>query len=221
MAIPAFSVDFFDTGAASQLFTVGARVGVSTSNVSLNKNVFDVWNKNSWGTGFTAGAVADINFKNYLSIQPGVFFESRSGDYAYLCNFIPSGGGNAQNTFTQVGHLRSYNLTIPVLAAVHFNVSEKVRWNVELGPYFQIFLKHKNDNNCIFPRAFDASGSSLFEPMNQSKADFGFKMGTSLDIYTHYTIGVHYLAGCLNAWKPGQYLGGCNKEWTFTIGYNF
>lgn len=231
MAVPAKAVEFFDTSAPESLCNFGLRVGFNTSNTSLNKHAFNYWNQNAWGLGFNTGAVVDINFRDYISLQPGFFFETRAGKYAYIQNWAPEGA--PETLQTQVGSVNSCNFTIPIMCSVHFNMGENVRWNLELGPYVQILLKNTASKDFKFPvyttivpdptEAVPNPGEmtqTTMVPVSASKVDFGVKFGTSFTYMKHYSLGVHYLAGCLNAWKPGT-AGGRNKEWTFTVGYDF
>lgn len=216
--LPGKAADFFSTEDASDLFNLGARIGVNTSNRTISNSVASIWNHNAWGTGFDAGAVCDINFKNFISVQPGFFYESRSGAFTYQNTaYTPTGDPYVK---TQIGKGREYLFTIPVVASFHFNILDELRWNVDCGPYLQIKLKSTFDHKFQYPEATVSGGIEYFDDVRTAKCDFGFKFGTGLDIYQHYYIGVHYLAGFLNAWNPGK-LGGHNKEWLFTIGYNF
>lgn len=224
-----YAYDFFSTEKPETFFNIGARIGVNTSNRTVNAVVGNNWNHNSWGTGFDAGVVADINIRNFISIQPGFFFESRSGAFAYRDVYEFN---TPEEDFiwaqTQLGKGREYFFTIPIMAIGHFNILEDLRWNVEFGPYFQLKLSSSFDGKFGY-RDNDYSLSVVDYPWDvisynyktkTSKFDFGFKFGTSLDICEHYYVGVHYLAGVLRAWDPAM-LGGRNKEWMFTIGYNF
>lgn len=216
--VPASAEDFFSTSDPDQLFNIGVRVGLNTSNRTVAGSTAALWNHNSWGTGFDAGVVADINFKNFISVQPGFFYESRSGAYAYE-TLDWNGVDEVAGAIFQLGKGREYLFTIPIVGSVHFNVMDELRWNVDFGPYFQFKLKSTFDNAFDYPMV-DNHGSYYFENVRTAKFDLGLKFGTSLDIYEHYYIGVHYLAGLCHAWNPGN-LGGHNKAWTFTIGYNF
>ena len=213
--------DFFSTDTPEKLFTFGARIGLNTSNRTVNSSMVSIWNVNSWGTGFDAGAVADLNIRDFITIQPGFFYESRSGSYAYQSYaYNLSDADNYDVVKTQVGKGREYFFTIPVMGIVHFNVLEDLRWNVEFGPYFQIKLKSTFDGKFSYPQVAHDGDIYYSKDTKTTKCDVGLKMGTSLDICEHYYVGVHYLAGMLRAWNPAQ-LGGRNKAWLFTIGYNF
>ena len=217
--LSASAQDFFSTDDPETLFNLGVRVGINTSNRTLSNSIIgNIWNINSWGTGFDAGVVADINFKNYISVQPGFFYETRSGSFVYQGTRFDELGQSYKNT--QVGKGREYLFTIPIVASVHFNVLDELRWNVDFGPYFQFKLRSTFDHGFDYPEATWDGALTYTDDVRTSRCDVGLKMGTSLDIYRHYYVGVHYLAGLCHPWNPGK-LGGHNKEWMFTIGYNF
>lgn len=215
--------DFFSTEECEELFTFGARIGVNTSNRTVKSSAYpECYHHESWGTGFDIGAVVDLNIRNYISIQPGFFFESRNGNYTFMgSEFL-----NTENPseIAQAGKRSSYNFTIPVLASLHFNLTDDVRWNVDAGPYIAFVLDSKLKNKYF---VVDGPSETPLFDRKAANVDFGFKMGTGLDILEHYYIGVHYMAGCVDAWKDRkigtfkQSAGGVTKAWVFSIGYNF
>lgn len=213
------AADFFNTGAPDNLFNIGLRAGVNTTNVTINKDVFDTWSSNAWGVGGNVGVVADINFRDYISVQPGFFFETRSSKYTYISRTSISTEGTEY--LSQFGNIHAYNFTIPILGCVHFNLSDDIRWNVEFGPYFQIVLKNKVSGQINYPlySASDALPQN-YARTTPTKFDFGFKIGSSLKVLDHYLVGFHYEAGCLKPWDNGS-LGGRRKGWVFSLGYDF
>lgn len=216
--LPASSAEFFSTKDTETIFDLGVRAGFNTANRTISESVASIWNQNSWGLGFDIGAVCDVNFKDFISIQPGFFFETRSGSFAYQSTAYDITGSYVK---TQVGKGTEYLFNIPIVASIHFNITDNLRWNVDFGPYVQIKLKSTFDKKFSYPEASTATGGlTYFDNVKTSKCDVGLKMGTGLDIYRHYYLGVHYLAGLLNPWNPSR-LGGHNKAWMFTIGYNF
>lgn len=219
-SVPA-KAEFFDTSMPEDLMTLGVRLGVNTSNRNLNKDVFDVWNCNSWGTGIDVGVLAELNFRDWFSIQPGIFFESRSGKYNYINVYGYSADDQSRILMTQFGRDRSYSFLIPIMAAAHFNVSDDIRWNLEFGPYLQIVLKNTVNGEFEVPVYNTPDGLPAgYAGVNSTKCDFGFKMGSSLRILDHYVVGVHYEAGVLKPWQDGS-LGGRRKAWVFSVGYDF
>lgn len=207
-----------DAGTPSKLCSFGVRLGVNTSNRTVNGDVFDKWSNNAWGTGIDVGVVANLNLRNFISLQPGFFFESRSGNYAYASTVTDLTNASGEDILSQYGHFRSYNFTIPVMVSLHFSLAPMVRWNVEVGPYLQWIMKNSMGDGFSYPASpyDELTGYLQAKP---SKFDFGFKFGTSLTLFRHFEAGVHYMAGSLDAWKND--LGGRNKAWVFTIGYDF
>ena len=138
--LPVSAQKFLDTSAPDRLLTMGARIGVNSSNATVKDDVYDLWNKNSWGTGFDLGVVADINIRNFVAIQPGIFFQSRSGDFTYASRFwVPGENENGEvvneaHDIVQYGHNRNYNIYVPIVASLRFNVGNKVKWSVDFGP---------------------------------------------------------------------------------------
>lgn len=214
--MPALANDLISAEPAERLISFGARIGLNTSNVTMSDKVFKGYNINSWGTGFDAGFVADINFREFFSVQPGFFYQSRTGRYFY-------GGENildpTSDELIQAGHMRSYRFNIPILASFHLNVTESLRWNIDFGPYFGFNL-YSNEGDNIMYSYYEPGGSTVTEPMRLSGSEFGLKMGTGIRILGHYVVGVHYMAGISRPWKLG-YAGGRSKCWTFTVGYDF
>lgn len=205
----------FDKSDPNQFFTIGARIGFNTSSNSFPNTPTTLYNNNSWGTGFDAGLVASLNIKNYLSIQPGFFFESRSGNYSYLYWYNDYYGKYQEHW--DMGHYRSFNFTVPIMAIVKFDVLDKLTPMLEVGPYFQYSFKNTGiDNEIPFQLPQTTAFSSYKAEKN--KIDIGVKMGVGMEFLKHYYIGVHYLAGACKVWK--QPSGGKNKEWMFTIGYD-
>ncbi|MDE7412683.1 MAG: PorT family protein [Muribaculaceae bacterium] len=230
IALAAFTLagraaEFFSTEDTPYLFNIGVRAGVNTSNRTLSNDSWGGYNFQSWGTGFNAGVVADINIKDYLAIQPGVFFESRSGHSSFVQYYFNETGDTRY--VTQIAHRNSYYLNIPVLASMRFNISDYLRWHVDFGPYMGFKLKSKMKNLELISTATDIDNKVPFTA-NASGFDFGLKMGMGLEISRHIYFGIHYEAGMINAYGRQdlgagfyQSYGGRTKAWTFTAGWNF
>ena len=217
--------EFFSTEHPDRLFTIGVRAGFNTSNRTITSSSLPgLYHHESWGTGFDFGATVGINIRDYLAIQPGVFFEARYGRNVIMGDLTSESG--APYEYAVAAKRDSYNLTIPVMAQFSFNLSDAIRWQVEAGPYLQILFSSK-----VKPReefSADPSQAPDILPSRASGADFGLKFGTGLLFDRHWYLGIHYLAGLTNAWKErqmgagiSQSYGGHAKAWTFTVGYDF
>ncbi len=204
------ATDFFSTENADELFRIGARAGMNMANVSAGGDNFS-WNHDSWGTGFDAGVIVDINFRDWLTIQPGLFYQSRSNNYTHIVGY-----GTDRNV--TVGHTLHYALVIPVVASVRFNPANNIRWSIDMGPYISLGLGHQDKGQVIVPQPETSFNKDYFDDRHNSQ--WGIKMGTGLNILDHYYIGIHYMAGIGNVYKkPG--VSGHAKAWTFTLGYDF
>lgn len=211
------SQEFFDTSDAEKFFTFSARLGFNTSNKTFPSRTFNKWNHNSWGTGLNVGVLANLNFKEYITIQPGLFVESRSGDYSYLTEYINYVG--QVDTHYEMGHIRGYYLTVPVMGIFKFNLSEHIKYSLEFGPYFQLGLRQTGVKNVNVIYRLPGSNTYSQYIATHNNIDAGIKLGSGLQFYNHYYIGFHYLIGLCDAWKDPE--GGRNKSWVFTLGYDF
>ena len=207
------AVELLDTDSPAKFFNLGFRIGVNTSNRTFPTQPYMTYNKNSWGTGFNVGVVGNLNLKEYLSIQPGIFFDSRSGDYSYNYT-LPDGLDRAD-----MGHYRTYDFTVSVMAVVKIQPLKFMKVSAEFGPYLQFYMKKTGSEIPVYYQVL-SEGAPLFASYGAEykKFDFGFKMGAGVQVLDHYYFGIHYLAGALHAWThPG---GGHNKSWMFTLGYD-
>lgn len=201
---------FFDTSAPDETFGLGARIGFNMSNVSAGGNRI-ASNNNSWGTGFDAGVVANINIRDFLTIQPGFFYQSRSSKYTLM-----RGYGADQDV--EVGKNLHYAFNIPVMAVFHFNISDDVRWNAECGPYISLGLGKSDKGIHLLPLPEETYNRGYFD--KHKRTLWGMKFGTGITIKDHYYVGIHYMAGIGNVWKE-EGINGHAKAWTFTVGYDF
>ncbi len=213
-ALPGKAQEFFDTSAPDRLITIGARVGINTSN-QTSPSDGTILNLDSWGTGFDAGAVVDLNFRDFFALQPGVFFESRSHNYSYITLVDLASGNPGLYSF---GHTRSTWIRIPLLASVRFNPSYALRWAVEAGPVFGFGMGGSDKSNLdSYSTGLISYRNGYFD--NRKKWSFGWKFGTTLRYAGHYLVGVHYEAGTSDVYKDLK--GGHHKAWVFTLGYDF
>ena len=217
-ASPVFAQEFFSTETPQQLFNIGFRLGVNTSNRTFPKGAFNRWNTNGWGTGVEAGCVVDINIRDFISIQPGFFAGTRSDTYAYAHSYYDVYG--EKDDFSQMGRNRAFSFTIPIMASFRFNLSPSVRLIAEAGPYVEYFLSNTAKEKIIVLNR-QTSIDDLVEgtTAHPSKGDYGFKIGAGISFRRHYSFHIHYLAGCRHAWST-PLTGGHNKQWLFTVGYD-
>lgn len=225
----ATAADFVDKNTPNRFLGVGVRLGLTSANVSADIPGFGGNSSFSWKRGFTAGATVDLNFRNYFSIQPGFFFENRSYDYSLIEH-------NAGDRLlkTELGHTRSYSFTVPVMASFRFNLTGKLQWTVDAGPFFQFGIgegKDKVEQIAVSApentpgsyihtggkRDYYGDGNWQHRPF-----DWGLKIGTGIKLFRHYSFNIHYQHGFRNVsatHKTGWEMR--NRCWTFAVGYDF
>lgn len=210
------ATDLLDTATAKKLFTLGVRVGFNTSNNTFPNTALAIYNYSGWGLGFTGGVVANINIKEYFSIQPGLFLDIKSNRYTMLY-WYKDYATNYQEYWC-MGSSRNFNFTVPVMAIMKFGVTDNLKFTGEIGPYIQLKMKQTGYDIDV---PYQLPQTTLFDSYLSSRnnMDFGFKLGAGILAYNHFYLGIHYLAGFCNSWKLPA--GGHNKEWTFTLGYDF
>lgn len=200
--------DWVDTSEADNLLSYGVRLGFNTSNASRNGEQFKS-KFESWGTGFDAGVVVNLNFNNSVSIQPGFFFQSRSHDYSFVYKHPEEG-------VVEYGHTLCRSFQVPVMGIFTMHPSDNLKWNIEFGHYFNFGLSGSDKGTQQVGFEEQKYSDGYYD--DRKKFDFGFKMGTGVQMYQHYYLGVHYECGACSVWK---HAGGHNKAWTFTLGYDF
>ncbi len=215
LSLNAAAADFFSAEPADHFFNLGVRVGFNTSNSSVSSKQLQSAHS-SWGTGFDAGVVADINFNDWLTLQPGFFYQSRSGNYYTLRTF------NDAPMATE-GHTLYYMFNVPLLVSARFNLSDDLRWSVDAGPYVSFGLGHNDTRQAVAGKEVVKYHLGYFDTRNRFQ--WGLKFGTGLQFKSHYYVGIHYMAGCRNVYDSAthreQGLSGRHKSWVFTLGYDF
>lgn len=205
-AFPLTAADFLSTDKPDNTFVPGVRIGINTANATIDPDYFSN-SLSAWGTGFDLGVVMDIYFRDWISVQPGIFYESRSNKYVYEQL-------NQDIDYLYNGHTLDYSIKVPIVASAHFNITDRLRWNVDFGPYVSVGIG-KHDEGTLRSGDIILPYSNGFYK-NRNRWTVGMKMGTGITFMNHYYFGVHYLAGISDVYKD---YGGRSKAWTFTIGY--
>lgn len=227
-----------DTAQSEQPIGVGLRAGVNVSNVSTNEkslmpSIFD--RSSHWRAGFTGGAVIDLRIRNFLALQPGFLFETRSASY------MRTSISPADLMTATMGQWNYTTIQFPVLLSFRMQYGSDYEVQLDFGPYFSHGLGGSEKYTVT---EFDGDGepdSATYKgPFYgadrggmANRFDWGFKMGAGLQVARHFYLGVHYLAGCRNILTPDassdpnaddmMRAGACGRSraWEFTLGYNF
>lgn len=207
--IPAGAQELIDFSAPDRLISYGVRVGFNVSNQTSPDKAL---NLDSWGTGFMAGAVVDLNFRDFFALQPGFFFECRSHDYSYIT------GVSGASEQSEYGHTRGYWFTVPLLAQFRINPAYRLRVSFDAGPMFAFGIGGSDKGTFQYEELRLSYDNGYFN--SRRKFNFGFKFGVGARYADHYYLGVHYEAGTGDVYK-NDIPGGNHKAWTFTLGYDF
>lgn len=219
----------------------GLRVGGNVSNTSTNQAslmpAIEMFSPD-WRGGFTAGFVADLNIREYISVQPGIFYTSASHGSKSV-----SIGTDAEQplpfaSITSTTSVAHY-IQIPILASLKLEAGPHIKLIAEAGPYFawgfgghEKYTVNRYDGNIGNP-AFRPHKRDYFGHGNVAHSfDWGFKMGVGAS-FGKFLVSAHYLAGCRDVLRPEACVDlnanpmlragvkGYNKMWQFTAGYNF
>lgn len=225
--MPARAERFFDNGTPDRLLTFGVQVGATSSGMKADVPAYGDNATFSWKGGFTVGATVDLNVRNFFTIQPGFFYESHNYKYS-LIEHNPL----EQSLRTDLGNACAKTFSIPVLLSFRFNLTRNLRWNVDVGPYFQFGLGGNDEVTQIYVKSGSAEQEGAYVS-NTAKRDYygdgdwqhrsfdwGAKVGTGLCLFDHYTFNIHYQRGFRNV--------SANKAWSMhsksclvTFGYLF
>lgn len=215
---PAAAQFSIDTSAPQRLVTVGVRVGGNVSNTSSNEtdlsSAIRMYTP-SWKGGMTLGVVADINLREYISIQPGLFYTYASHGFDRLTvgyeTAHPEDPTLIEYASATSSTSRLSYFQLPIMVSFKMNMGPKVKVLAEAGPYFQWgmggterFSREVFKGNPVVP------GEDASAPKHERKYfgnghvagvyDWGFKMGVGV-MFSHISLNVHYLAGCRNVLK--------------------
>lgn len=228
-----------DGSAPEQFFSFGVRAGMMTSNVSDNSRLLlpEIMQYNVfWRSGITVGAVADLAINNFVSIKPGVNFQSRCYDVTQMYS-----SKKTLSMHSSYMHAKFYYINVPILLSLKANLGESARLSLEAGPYFAYGLggtrkttsfdaaeTESPTTDASFGASYskcDYFGADSGAAIPVKRSDWGITMGAELTVLKHYCIGAHYEAGlkntAINDDAAPRKNSLKNQAWRFTLGYNF
>ena len=225
-AVPASQAIELDHYGSSDIIGIGVRAGVNSSNLSISYgNAMDntpMLSAHNWRTGVSGGIIIDVNIRSFFAIQTGVYADYRHCEYDAMTeiqdNYITHNSGRISTQYIQV----------PLLMSLRMRCNAVTQMQFDLGPYFawqcggndKYTSETYNGSERVAPPA--TYKREVFGDEGYLRGhDVGIKMGVGVLLDKHYYIGAHYLAGCRNMLKNKTYGDGINKEWQFTVGYNF
>lgn len=208
------------TASAQEQLPFGVRVGMNLNSFSVSGDDGD-YDQLESRVGFHVGVVMDWNVVGNFYVQPGLYFTTRGAKY--------------EDLYEDESYSEKWNmnyLQIPILASYRFLVSDKVKIDINVGPYFAVGLNGKikyNDTygyetdkyevNAFKKSSADEDGSDL------KRFDAGLRFGGGLQFKKFY-VGLNYDFGFLDILGHGDYgwadeMKMKNNSFQISLGYNF
>lgn len=159
--------------------------------------------------GYHLGGTAQYEFSQqsswYLS---GSLLWTQKGNKMTIRETTPDNKIIYRKASTDITYLQ-----IPIFAGKNFDLGERTKLFVELGPYASLALFGKN-------KFAGQSTSKIFEQHGYKRLDAGLAIGAGIQIADHYRIRLGYEHGLTNLRKGGE-PSYYNRNITLSVGYTF
>lgn len=197
-------------GAQESKVTWGARLSMDISFPSGDSNPYKV------GSGFSAGAVADVSLPGRFFFEPGLMFYYTAMSSKNLM---------ALDGFYYQGAAKAAGFRVPLMVGYNFDVAEEWRMSVSTGPYINLnlYAQQKVDPNLGAPIPVPDKKISLFDH-GWKRVDAGWNINLGTTFANCYYVGV---SGGVNFTPLASY-GNTDKKIrihrstiAITLGYNF
>lgn len=180
---------------AQEKIAFGVRAGLNVNSLSVSGGS-DLKSR----IGYHVGAVMDWNVAKNLYVQPGLYFTTR--------------GAKASDMKINMNYLQ-----IPISVAYRFPVTEKVKIDVNAGPYVALGLggkaKFSDDNlgGSADMKMFGSEGLC-------KRFDAGLRFGAGVHFQRFY-LGLNYDLGLANIARESGSDKIKNGAFQISLGYNF
>lgn len=197
--------------AQEQKVTWGARLSMDVSFPTADKNPYKV------GSGFSAGAVANIILPKRFFFEPGLMFYYTAMSSRSLITF--------DDNYFYEGSAKIYGFRIPLAVGYNFDVADRWRMSVSTGPYLNVNISAQQnlDPNLSAPVPVPDKKISLFDH-GWRHVDAGWHISLSTTFAESYYVGI---TGGVNFTPLASY-GNHDKKIRIyrntvavTLGYNF
>ena len=186
--------------------------GPITFEVQVGFNFSKFTKVDRWGDvklGLNVGVMAEKPIFKSLSAKTGLFYTMKGTKGKNDGGF----GGTLETTFTP-----SY-LEIPILASYHYQITDNLRGQFDLGPYFAYGLHGKNKK--------EYSGSNVAQDSNTEEDvfkyikhfDWGVRLGPQIVYKNMYSISIAYETSLTDISDMGGEVG--NSNWSINFGWRF
>ncbi|MBL1008594.1 MAG: PorT family protein [Escherichia coli] len=195
------SSSFFSTEKVDGGVQFGIRGGLNVAGMDYTEDNVTVSTDNR--ANWHVGIIADIPMMESLYVQTGLYlqnkgYKEKEGDNELTANPM--------------------YLEIPVLASYRYNFSDAAQLQINVGPYFAYGVGGKIKET----DGDDEDKVDFFSEDGGAKNfDCGLQIGAGLTIAKNYYIGAAYEFGFTNIAKNSGDGKLKNKNWMFSVGYNF
>lgn len=194
-----------------------------TVNAGLNISDMDIqYLKSNPQAGFKGNVTLEYNLPNKFFLQTGLEYTNKGAKSDNKFKLINAEGQTVTNNTLKEKYDTHY-LAIPLMGGYRLDVSDKVRMNLSLGPYFAYGVGGKSKIYGGLPFSYETNPtqdiSSLHE-VNSFDIFRRFDMGLEGNVgieYFRYLLNVGYEYGFINQFKKGD-LSSYNMNLFVTLG---
>ncbi|MBK5720550.1 PorT family protein [Dysgonomonas sp. Marseille-P4677] len=199
-----------------------------TVNTGINVSDMDIQHLNTNPKiGFAENIGLEYNLSKKLFLQTSFGYTSKGAKVDHT----EKGSFNNDYIYFKLvkGKYNTHYLTIPLMAGYRLSVSDKIRMNLSLGPYFsygiagkfrieQALMEMISSTEDGAQHQFDYSGSSgkSFDALN--RFDMGLKGNVGIEYY-RCLINIGYEYGFINQYKEGSDLSSYNMNLFVGLGF--
>ena len=195
------SSSFFSTEKVDGGIQFGIRGGLNVANMTLEYD--KISQASDAKTNWHVGVIADIPMMESLYVQTGLYLQNK-------------GYKVSEDDWEQTAN--PMYLEIPVLASYRYNFSDAAQLQINVGPYFAYGIGGKIKD----VEDGDEDKVDFFsEDGGYKNFDCGLQIGAGFTFGGHYYIGAAYEFGFTNIAKDSGDTKFKNKNWMFSVGYNF
>ena len=183
-------------------------------------------------TGFSVGAGVEYNFSRHWAIQSGLMITSKGATAEYE-GYSPL--SSSTDPISYKAKISPIYLDIPILAAFKIDISNHVKFAINIGPYLSVGMGgkyeltntggHKNESHNPF-KSYSSTAEMKDKDALLKRFDIGVQGGIGFEIWKHYLINASFQHGFMDPIKGGTlYAGDTDKHYPIggilTVGYRF
>ena len=183
-------------------------------------------------TGFSVGAGVEYNFSRHWAIQSGLMITSK-GAIAEYEGYSPL--SSSTDPISYKAKISPIYLDIPILAAFKIDISNHVKFAINIGPYLAVGMGgkyeltntggHKDESHNPF-KSYSSTAEMKDKDALLKRFDIGVQGGIGFEIWKHYLINASFQHGFMDPIKGGTlYAGDTEKHYPIggilTVGYRF